>query len=307
MRGVEIVAACDARLELAQAAAPSAYTDAAVLMAAEALDFVDIATRPASHLPLVRMAVERGIASICQKPMTEDMAQALEMLRMVKQSGARVMVHENWRWQPWFREAKRLIAGGAIGQPLTYRFHMRQRDGLGDRPYPNQPYFREMPRLLLYETLIHPIDTARFLFGEIDVVQAHLRRVNPGIAGEDRAIALLVHANGIDGIADGHRFLNADPPGPAMGESVFEGGEAALKILANGESYLNGKLVFSHPADVGYKGDSVRATQSHFIDCLHSGAPFETGVEEYLPSFAAVEAGYRSVAEQRAVRVAELL
>ena len=28
------------------------------------------------------------------------------------------MIHENWRWQPWYRAIKQLIDGGAIGQNL---------------------------------------------------------------------------------------------------------------------------------------------------------------------------------------------
>ena len=35
----------------------------------------------------------------------------------------------------------------------------------------------------------------------------------------------------------------------------------------------------------GYRGDSSKATQSHFIDCLRSGIEFETGGEEYLKTF----------------------
>ena len=35
----------------------------------EQLDFVDIATRPVTHLELARLALERRIPAICQKPM----------------------------------------------------------------------------------------------------------------------------------------------------------------------------------------------------------------------------------------------
>jgi len=56
----------------------------------------------------------------------------------------------------------------------------------------------------------------------------------------------------------------------------------------------------------GYRGDSVRATQAHFISCLASGAPFESGGREYLHTFAAVEAAYRSIAERREVALSEI-
>ena len=307
MDDVELIAACDASLDRARATNLTAYTDAVHMLKSEDLDFLDIATRPDTHLALIRAAVDHRIPAICQKPMAESMPQAIEIARLVKQAGVRVMIHENWRWQPWYREARERIRDGAIGQPLNYTFRIRQRDGLGDNPFPNQPYFRQMPRLLIYETLIHPIDTARFLFGEITTAQAHIRRFNPLLEGEDRAVVILTHADGTDGIVDGNRYVNPDPPGPAMGDATFEGTEGVIRIDADGYLYLNGVLKWSHSTEVGYKGDSVRATQRHFIECLQTGQSFETGVDSYLASFAAVEAAYLSAAQKRVVTIQEML
>ena len=39
-----------------------------------------------------------------------------------------------------------------------------------------QPFFRDYPRLLIYETGVHFIDTFRFLLGEVEEVYANLRR-----------------------------------------------------------------------------------------------------------------------------------
>lgn len=307
MEDVAIVAACDPVIEKAQAAAEHGYTDAAAMLAAEKLDFVDIATRPDSHLALVRLAVSHGVPSICQKPLAESMAEALVLTELVEKSGVPVMVHENWRWQPWYREVKRRIGEGAIGEPLTYSFRIRQRDGLGETPFPNQPYFREMERLLIYETLIHPIDTARFLFGEVERVQAFTKRHNGRIRGEDRAVVLLAHSSTVDGVVDGSRYTNPVPPGPAMGDSIFEGTEGVLRVLANGEVYQGAELLTSHDANQGYKGDSVLATQRHFVDCLREKRVFETDVRGYLGSFGVVEAAYLSAREQRVVQLQEVM
>ena len=307
MPDVEIVAACDLQLSKAQASAPKAYTSIENLLAEEQLDFLDIATRPDTHLSLVRAAVEQGIPAICQKPMAPTIEDAAEMAKLVHKTGARVMIHENWRWQPWYREAKTRIDRGEIGQPITYNFRHRQRDGLGPEPYKNQPYFRDMPRLLIFETLVHYIDTARFLFGEIEGLSARTRQHNPGIKAEDGAVILLDHESGVTGVINGNRYLNPELPGPAMGEAWLEGDENWLRIAANGDLYLANELVGQFPTNEGYKGDSVRATQRHFIDCLKSGKPFETGVAEYLPTFVAVEAAYRSAESKKQVRIADIL
>ena len=56
---VEIVAAADPRLGRAQKFAGRIYGTAEEMLGSEALDFVDIVTRVDTHLPLVRLAVQR--------------------------------------------------------------------------------------------------------------------------------------------------------------------------------------------------------------------------------------------------------
>jgi D-apiose dehydrogenase len=306
IEGVQIVAACDVDLEKARAAAPRAYADAEKLLDNEELDFVDIATRPDTHKALAFAACERRLPAICQKPMAPDLDEAIEMALTAEGLDVPLMIHENWRWQPWYREAHRRVHAGDIGMPVTYRFRHRQQDGLGPTPYPNQPYFKDMPRLLMHETLVHYVDTSRFLFGEIAGVYARTRRKNPIIQGEDGALILVDHVMGTAGVIDGNRYLNPEQPGPAMGEAWIDGDENWIRIEANGRLYLGQELVWEPPTPQGYKGDSVKATQQHFIDCLRSGDPFETRAMDYLETFIAVEAAYRSAESGARVRPTEV-
>jgi predicted dehydrogenase len=301
MEGVEIAAACDANPERARGSAGRAYADAEEMLKREELDFVDIATRPDTHLPLVRLAVERGVPAIVQKPLAPDMGEARELVEVVEKGGVPVMVHENWRWQPWQRELQRRLEGGVIGDPVGYHFTMMNNDGLGPAPYPKQPYFAQMPKLLMFESLIHPVDVARFHFGEIEKVYAVTRRRNALIAGEDRAVLVLSHRRDLDGVVEGHRYLQPEPPGMAMGHTLIEGEKGRLLAVADGRVYENGRLVWENPTQTGYKGDSVKATQEHFLDCLERGVEFETSPRRYLGSFAAVEAAYESARTGRAV------
>jgi len=302
-----IVAACDLDLERARRSAPAAYASPEEMLAGEQLDFVDIATRPESHLSLVRLAAEHGLAVICQKPMAPTWPEAVSMADAAEEARVRLMIHENWRWQPWYRAAWRIIEAGEIGNPIAYSFCTRRCDGGGPAPYESQPYFKDMPRFIIYETLVHHIDTARFLFGEIDTVFAHARRVNPAIAGEDRALLILAHRDSIEGVIDGHRFLDAAPDSPVMGDAFFEGDRGRIVVLPSGDVCLDGRTVWKNDVTAGYRGDSVAATQRHFVECLKSGRPFETGAREYLSTVAAVEAAYKSVAERRAVALTEFI
>ena len=70
---------------------------------------------------------------------------------------------------------------GRYRDPLSYGFRCRWKDGAGEAPYPKQSYFRDLRRFIIDETLVHHIDTARFLFGDIQTVYAEAMRVNPQI------------------------------------------------------------------------------------------------------------------------------
>lgn len=304
---VEIVAACDQDPARAKRFGVRSYLSAEEMIEREELDFVDIATRPESHLHLASLAARKKIPVICQKPVAVNWESAVALVELMESSGVRFMIHENWRWQAWYRVAQQMIQRGDIGAPTTYGFRTRTKDGLGDQPYPRQTYFRELPRCLIYEALIHHLDTARFLFGEIRSIYCETGRRNPNIKGEDSAMITVSHGDGVRGWIDGNRYIDPDPDGPVMGEAIFEGEDGYLLLLGTGDIYRNRTLAWKNEVTAGYRGDSVRGTQSHFISCLRSGEPFESGGREYLPSFAAMEAAYRSASERRAVDISEFL
>jgi predicted dehydrogenase len=256
---------------------------------------------------LARLAEHYGVAVICQKPIAPDWSSAIQLVELMERRPIPFMVHENWRWQPWHREIHTRIQNGDIGQPISYAFRTRHNDGGGSEPYPMQPYFRTLPRLLIYETLIHHLDTAAFLFGDISDIYADIFRKNPNIRAEDSAIICVNHATGVRGWVDGHRFLESIPNGPAMGEAYFEGDEGYLLLLANGDLYRNNQLVWQNKVTSGYRGDSVRATQAHFIKCLQTNEPFESSGRAYLKTTAAMEASYLSAQQHRRVNLAEIL
>ena len=307
MPDAEIVAACDLSLERARAAAPRAYTSAEEMLKAEELDFVDIVTRSATHLELISMVAEQGPAMICQKPMAPDWATACRMVEVCERQGVRFMIHDNWRWQSWYRAAGTIIARGDIGTPLNYGFRCRVGHGTGDEPYPKQAYFRQLERFLIDEVLVHHIDTARFLFGDISSIYAEGACRNPRIVGEDHAILVLRHANGAIGSVEGHSFVK-DNSSPTLDEAIFEGDLGTIRVSSLGEIWSGEQKIWTDDQVKGYRGDSVYASQAHFIDCLKSGRPFESEARGYLEkTFAVVEGAYSSLASNSRVEIADIL
>lgn len=173
---MQLVGICDtdgAKARAAQKAvkAGTVYTDASAMLSVLGdLDIIDIVTPPHTHLELVKLAVACGVPTIiCQKPLADTLDEAREIVRVAEDAGARLVVHENFRWQPWHREIRALLHAGAIGEPYQAAFYMRPGDGQGTPPayVQRQPYFLHMKRFLIHETGVHLIDVFRFFFGEV--------------------------------------------------------------------------------------------------------------------------------------------
>jgi predicted dehydrogenase len=305
---VEITAVCDADATRADAARERfglarRYTDFREALDRERPEFVDIITPPASHLEIVAEAARRGVHVICQKPLAPSFDEACRMVEACAAAGVRLMVHENFRFQPWHREIRRLLDDGAIGDRLhSLTFRSRPGDGWGDDAYlGRQPYFRTMPRLLIHETGVHFIDTFRYLAGEVVRATALLRRLNPAIAGEDCGLMILEFAGGALGVWDANRYneSNGDDPRYTFGEFLVEADRGSIRLAPDGTltvQKLGGRELRHDYIQErrGFAGDCVHATQQHFAQRLVDGRPFETEGSAYLRTLAVVEAVYES-------------
>jgi predicted dehydrogenase len=105
--------------------------------------------------------------------------------------------------------------------------------------------------------MVHHIDTARFLFGDIQSVYAEAMRVNPRIQGEDHAILTLRHVEPVMGWADGHSFASLDQAGPSIDEAIFEGQAGSIRVSAAGEIWSGHTKIWTQDFSIGYRGDCV--------------------------------------------------
>ena len=88
-------------------------------------DLLDIVTPPETHLALVREAAARGLPVICQKALAPTYAEAVELVEAAERAGIALVVHENFRWQPWYREARRFVQEGRFGKLHSVAFRLR--------------------------------------------------------------------------------------------------------------------------------------------------------------------------------------
>ena len=305
---VEITAMCNSNRERAEYVmntynVQNHYTDYLEMLEKEKPDFVDIITPPDTHLEMTKESLIRGIHVICQKPLAPTIDESLEIKNIVDAHEPRFMVHENWRFQPWYREIKKLLNKNVMGEKIfNVSFRMRMGDGWGERAYlDRQPYFRDYPRLLIYETGVHFIDTYRYLLGDITRVYASLRKLNPIIAGEDAGFVHFNFQSGAQGIYDANRFneTNFEVPRYTFGELLLEGEGGTIRLYSDGKLTIQrlGKGEKEHKylhKDKNFAGDCVYNCQRHFIDNLISGNQFETNVDDYLQTLTVQEAVYQS-------------
>ena len=314
---VELIAICDQNLEKAKSfaqkyAIPKVYTELDELLHQELFEVIDIITPPETHFTIAFKAAQKGVHIICQKPLAPSLAEANKMVQFIQEKGVHFMVHENWRFQVWYRQIKQMLNQGAIGSTIhSLYFRMRMGDGWKPDAYLNrQPYFRKMPRLLVYETGIHFIDTFRFLLGEVESVYSDLRKLNANIAGEDCGIVFFKFQNGARGIWDANRFneSNYDDPRYTFGEMLLEGNEGSIRLYSNGKISLQ-KLGESEQ-EVDYQherknfaGDCVYFLKQHFVQCYLQQLPFENSGLDYLQNLKVQEAIYQSAQNNQPIKL----
>ena len=308
----EIVAICDvdpARLEAASARSPTAkrFDSAEAMFEDGLLDFIEICTRPESHRELVELAARHGSHVLCQKPASFVRPDLRAMIDACDTAGVRLMIHENWRFRPWYRALRAEIDAGTVGRPIRLRIAHRDTRALRPDGFADQPYFIQMKRLILIEMGCHLIDTARYLIGEVQTVSATLGHYAKGKhIGEDLATVSLYFAGGTLGLLDMSWCAAADVARPewALNETVVEGTAGTLRLQVDGSLQLvtpGGKTerrpVNLPPDDQVYL-QAYYATQIHFIDGILDGFEHETRGSDNLRTMEVVWAAYRAAEEE---------
>ena len=308
---VDLVGVCDRNIGRARETGLPAFDDLSAMLTATRPDLLDIILPPHAQAEAIRTALAAGIHEmICQKPFCTDLAEACALTAEAEAAGVRIIIHENFRFQPWYRRIKSALDDGAVGPVQQVTFRLRPGDGQGPRAYlDRQPYFQTMERFLIHETGVHWIDTFRYFLGDPVSVYAELRRINPAIAGEDAGLVLFEHPGGVRALFDGNRTLDhpADNLRRTMGEALIEGSDGTIRLSGDGAVHLRrfGALeetdLLLPDAWDGFGGDCVHKLQSHVVAGLLDGCPLENLAQDYLTVVRIEEAIYLSARTGRKI------
>ncbi len=104
-------------LGLAEERAYGSYEEMAKAEAArpDGIEAVSIVTPNHMHAPVARAFLKAGIHVICDKPLTTTLAEARDLVALVRESGRLFVVTHNYTGYPLVRQARALVASGALG------------------------------------------------------------------------------------------------------------------------------------------------------------------------------------------------
>ncbi|MCK5371494.1 MAG: inositol 2-dehydrogenase [Cyclobacteriaceae bacterium] len=164
------------------------------LLAVPGLDAVIICSPTDTHADYVIKAAKAGKQIFCEKPLDLSLAQVAKTLDVVEQSGVKLMLGFNRRFDPNFLKIKSMVDAGQVGDPQILKITSRD-------PGPPPISYIKVSGGLFMDMAIHDFDMARYIMNK-EVVEVYSRGavlVDPAIgdAGDiDTALTTLTFEDG---------------------------------------------------------------------------------------------------------------
>ncbi|MCU0705315.1 MAG: Gfo/Idh/MocA family oxidoreductase, partial [Fimbriiglobus sp.] len=168
------------------------------------VDFVSVATPNHTHFEVAKTFVEAGFNVICDKPMTFDLVQAEELMKIVERSGVVFAVTHNYTGYPLVRQAREMILNGELGEINAIRSNyiqgwLRTRLESSDQ---KQAKWRTDPKQsgaagAFGDIATHAYNLARFMTGLLPKqISCLLKTFEEGRALDDYGVAQIRFDNG---------------------------------------------------------------------------------------------------------------
>lgn len=296
-----VVAVCDPQRAQAETRARefgigAVYTSAAEMLIVEQLDLVDIAVPRAAHVAMTELAASHGLAVLCQKPLAPTLKEAEALVARVN-GRVPLMVHENWRFRPNYRQIAAWLADNRIGTIKAVRMNLvtsgMRADKNGHFPaLERQPFMRNETRMLVAEVLIHHLDTLRMLLGPLQVKAASLSSTCPELRGEDGAAIHMERPDGT-GVSLFANLCVHGEPATLTDRLDLIGEHGTIRLDGRRLSCLGSRPEFiEYDMEANYQRSYDEAIR-HFVERLESGEGFETDARDNLKTLFLVEECYR--------------
>jgi predicted dehydrogenase len=282
------------------------------------VEIVDLAFPPDQQPRLIRHALRQPHlkAILAQKPLAMDFDTATALVAEAKAAGKVLSVNQNMRFDQSIRVLKALLDRGELGAPVLATIEMRA--------IPHwQPFLADYDRLTLLNMSIHHLDVLRFLFGDPDSITT-IARKDPRTSFAHRdgiTISTLRFPSGL--MAVSMEDVWAGPAREGGGSDIFikwrvEGLDGIATGTIGWPDYPNGSpstLRYASKATGGawvepswstmWFPDAFAGVMEQLQHALDTGTPPILDGADNARTMALVEAGYRSLDEDRPVRLSE--
>jgi myo-inositol 2-dehydrogenase/D-chiro-inositol 1-dehydrogenase len=287
-----------------QVGATAAATIEAALDRAEV---VVIAAATDAHAPLIRAGADRRLPVFCEKPIALELDETREVVEHAERAGIPLQIGFQRRFDPAYREARRLVATGALGTLYLVRL-------AGHDPAPPHEAYIPVSGGLFRDFSIHDFDVIRWLVGaEVEEVYA-----DGGVRGfevfrkygdVDTAVATLRLGDGTLAVLDVTRH---DPLGYDIRTEVFGSKDSVAVGLGPRTPIRSVEPGVPPPAGPAWQNflerfeDAYRAELVEFVRVARGQAPSPCTGRDGLAALEIAVAATRALREHRPVRVAEV-
>lgn len=277
------------------------------LLAVPGVNAVVICSPTDTHADYVVKAAKTVKQIFCEKPLDLSLDRVREVLKIVDESGVKLMLGFNRRFDPEFKKIRQLVEKGAVGDVQIVKITSR------DPGPPPVSYIKSSGGMFLDMT-IHDFDMARYISGKQvkEVFAKGAVMVDPeiGKAGDiDTAIITLTFEDDTMAVIDNsrkavygydQRLEVFGSKGMAQAENNFPNNHKLYtKSGVSGDLPLH---FFLERYDASYNLE-----MREFIDALVSGGDLPVDGNDGLLSIAIGLAAKKSVEEGRPVKIDEIL
>jgi UDP-N-acetylglucosamine 3-dehydrogenase len=278
------------KAELAQQYGAQFFADYRGLLE-QGLDLVSIAAPTSLHYELASEAIDAGCHLLIEKPVTDNVDSANELLAKAQAAGRMVAVGHIERFNPAVMELKGIIDSGELGELLTI-------NNLRVGPY----HGRILDTGIVLDLGTHDVDLISYLFGQrADSVfaTAQQRKHNH----EDHAVLQLAFPGGHTGIIETSWLA------PYRARNIFIVGTKHFAlcdlmnqlILVYEDNPAGGNLLAGlRPVP---KGEPLRNELQSVVNSVISGQPPVSTAEDSIYALKVCHAALQSIEQGHSVRV----
>jgi predicted dehydrogenase len=296
---------------------PTVHATPEALIEDRQIDIVDIAYPPDQQPDLIRkaLAAPHIKAILAQKPLALTLEEAISLRDEAAKAGKILSVNQNMRYDQSMRVLKQILDKGELGVPVFATIEMRA--------IPHwQCFLEDYDRLTLSNMSVHHLDVLRFLFGEPNTITT-ATRTDPRTTFEHKdgiTISTLAFPDGLlavsmEDVWSGPREEGFDSDiyikwrvegtdGVAQGTIGWPDGSPSTLTYAS-RTTTGGKWV-TPKWDTQWFPHAFIGVMEQLQYALKTGEPPALSVADNVRTVALVEAGYRSIAEGRTVRLSEI-